>query len=149
MAKFTAGPGAVSGIDFDNFDLLDLGTGNPTDATSTHYKLEVAAKDYNEFFGTGFKYDPSSDLIGGTLNEIVAVDGDQLYDVSGFSMAVTTAQKFLSKNDADGFLAAIFAGADSITGSGVADNLLGFNGNDTIDGLAAATRSTAASATIR
>src|SRR5882672_1158000 len=135
MAKFAAGPGAVSGIDFTKFDIQDVGTGNPTVSTDKDYKLEVGLTDFNEFIGTGFKYDLGLDLIGGTLNEIVAVDINQIYDVSGFSMAVTTAEKFLAKNDADGFLAAVFTGADAITGSAVADTLLGFNGNDTIDGL--------------
>jgi Ca2+-binding RTX toxin-like protein len=131
MAKFTAG---LSGIDFTKFDIQDLGTGNATVQTDKDYKLEVDTTDFNEFFGTGFKY-AGLDLIGGTLNEIVAVDVTPVYDVSGFSMAVTTAEKFLAKNDPDGFLAALFVGADSIAGSTVADTLLGFNGNDTIDGL--------------
>ena len=115
MAKFTAGPGAVSGIDFTTFDIADLAEGDPTDATSTHYKLEVDPTDYNEFFGTGFTYNTDSELIGGTLNEIVAVEGTEVYRVSGLSMSVATASKFVDKGDSQAFLAAIFAGADSIT----------------------------------
>src|SRR4030095_475716 len=127
MAKFTAGPGAVSGIDFTNFDIEDLGTGNPTDATSTHYKLEAVAGDSNEFFGTGLQYDAGPHPIGGMLPRIVSNEGGELYDVSGFSMAVTAANKFIANKDADGFLAALFAGADTLTGSAGARHLLGLH----------------------
>ena len=78
MAKFTA----AAGVDFTKFDVADLGTGNPAVHTDKDYKLEVAANDFNEFFGTGFKYDPGFDLIGGTLNEISSTEVSELYDVA-------------------------------------------------------------------
>jgi len=142
MAKFTAGPGAdADGIDFLQFDIVDLGDGEPTITDKNRYRLEVATDDYNEFLGTGFTYNGDKDLIGGTLNTIFVVDpadgnpdGAEVWRISNFSMPVATAATFLDAEDGQGFLAAAFKGNDTITGSAAADQLLGYKGNDTIDG---------------
>jgi Ca2+-binding RTX toxin-like protein len=143
MAKFAAGPGAVDGIDFTTFDIVDLGdVGEPTIADPTRYRLAAAPDNYNEFLGTGFTYNLDKDLIGGTVNAIFIVDpaagdpdGEEVWRISNFSMSVAAANGFLADKDSQGFLAAVFTNADAMTGSASDDHLLGFNGNDTIDGL--------------
>jgi Ca2+-binding RTX toxin-like protein len=141
MAKFTAGPGAVGGIDFLDFSIKDLGdVGEPTVFTATTYKLEdLVNGSFNEFHGTDFTYNSDKDLIGGTLNEFFENDpdaGGEILRASDFSMAVTTANKFLAANNSQGFLAAVFAGDDTMTGSPLDDQILGYKGNDTTDGAA-------------
>jgi Ca2+-binding RTX toxin-like protein len=137
MAKFTAGQNV--GVDFLDFSIKDLGdVGEPTVTTPTTYRLEdMVNGSFNEFHGTGFTYNNDKDLIGGTLNEFFESDPatvGEILRVSDFSMAVTTALKFLDADASQEFLAAIFAGNDTMTGSPFDDQLLGYKGNDTIDG---------------
>src|SRR5882724_2118236 len=139
MATFTAGSSAV---DFNAIDITQLGVGTVTTATPTHLILVDPAdpnpqnpSTYTEFFGTGFTYSVDG-LVGGTLNHIRVFDsGNELFDVAGFSMPAATARNFVNSGNSQGFLAALFAGSDSISGSPLDDNLSGFNGNDTIAGL--------------
>jgi Ca2+-binding RTX toxin-like protein len=137
MAKFTAGQNA--GVDFTEFSIKDLGdVGEPTVFTPTTYQLkDLVSGSFNEFHGKGFKYNSENDLIGGTLNEFFESDPatvGEILRVSEFSMAVTTALKFLDADDSQGFLAAVFAGNDTMTGSPLDDQIFGYKGNDTIDG---------------
>ena len=46
MANFSAGPGAVSGIDFTNFDLSDFIDGTVQNATPTVIRVGFSANDY-------------------------------------------------------------------------------------------------------
>src|SRR5215813_2777599 len=134
MATFTAGSSAV---DFNAIDITQLGTatGSAMDTTSTHLSFNNLAGTTTEFFGTGFTYNASG-LAGGTLNHIRVSAGINLvFDVAGFSMAVATARTFFNSGHSQDFLAALFAGNDSLSGSPLGDHLSGFNGNDTIDGL--------------
>ena len=128
MAKFTtSGP-----IDFLNFDVADLGTGTLANQTTTAFERLDGANDFEDFFGTGFKFS-ATDLTAGTITHITSTEAGATWDLSAFSM--TAAAFNAAKGNAQTFLAAVFAGNDSITGSAAADTLLGFNGNDTIAGL--------------
>src|SRR5215813_5393836 len=134
MATFTAGSSAV---DFNAIDITQLGTatGSAMDTTSTHLSFNNLAGTTTEFFGTGFTYSAGG-LVGGTLKHIRVSAGINLvFDVAGFSMPVATARTFFNSHNSQGFLAALLAGNDSLSGSPLGDNLAGFAGNDTIDGL--------------
>ena len=120
-----------NGIDLSTFDLATITSGLPTVMTTSDYKLPNA-----EFKGPGdFTYTGNS-LTGGTISEfIVTTGGAERYHVTGLFLPVTDVDDFLATNDSQGFLGAIFSGADTMLGSDtVADHLIGFAGNDTLEG---------------
>jgi hypothetical protein len=148
MANFTAGPGAVSGIDFTNFDLSDFTDGTVQNATPTVIRVGFGVNDYSELTGK-FSYNAGGQLTGGTINTIVGFENNAVYTVTGLSLSVAAALPLLLNGNATAVLQAVFTGNDSLVGSAVADNLIGFNGNEPSTASAATTRSMAASATIR
>jgi Ca2+-binding RTX toxin-like protein len=144
MAKFTSGPGAVDGIDFATFDIedtIDQDAGSSfvgTTNAATALTFTSAPGTFSTFRGK-FAITANGplvdDVISGTINEIEQFDNNLSTSLlSGLSMSVAQFETFLNAKNSQGFLAAVFAGADTITGSDKADNMHGFAGNDTIDG---------------
>ena len=136
MAKFTGGttePIDFSHLDFD-IQLQDLAGGTVENATKTQFQRTDTPVDFYEFFGTGFAF-AGDILTAGTINHITATQtGDQIWDVSGFSISAAAFNTFVAKHDDQGFLGAVFVGNDSLSGSTLADNLLAYKGNDSVDG---------------
>jgi Ca2+-binding RTX toxin-like protein len=144
MAKFTAGPGAADGIDFTQFDIVDA----VNDDAGSSFKGPPNAATEITFFGTLDSFDTFrgkfvitangtevDDVISGTINQFEQFDDNKSSSlVTGFSMSVAQFEGFFDKADSQGFLAAVFSGADTITGLDKTDNMQGFKGNDTIDG---------------
>src|SRR5262245_6558258 len=121
MVKFT---GTTEQIDFTNFndDLLDLGDGTIVDATKTSFtRQDTPGLDFVDFGGVNFAYNGNS-LTAGTINSItVTQGGDEVWGLTGLTMAAATFNNFVAKGDGNAFLAAVFAGNDVITGSTLAD----------------------------
>ena len=144
MAKFTAGPGAVGGIDLATFDIEDIvnedagATFTGPNNAATELTFSSTASSFHTFRGKFVVTGTSpnlTDVTSGTINEIEQVDNNsQSSLLAGLSMSVAQFETFLNAKNSQGFLAAAFAGADIITGSDKADNMHGFAGNDTIDG---------------
>ena len=131
MAKFTT----TEQIDFANFDLADLADpATPATETPTLFVREDNGLiDHEDFIGKGFSYKAGLPA-GGTINEITSTDSNGVWDLSTFSMSVASFNTFLTKGDDQAFLSTVFAGNDSIGGSGFADNLLAYKGNDSVEG---------------
>lgn len=92
---------------------------------------------YTDFIGTGLTYDSDGNMIGGTLTDVVSVNGGVTeVTVSGFSIGGAEFDALVRSNDIDGLWDTILAGNDRIIGGGLDDQLLGNRGNDRIFGRA-------------
>jgi Ca2+-binding RTX toxin-like protein len=129
MATLFAGNNG--GIDLSTFDLAAITSGTPTTMSTTDYRIPNVA----EYRGFDFTYTGNS-LTGGTITDITVFNGAlNRYEITNIILPVADVDKFLSNgNDSQGFLAEVFAGTDKMTGSNVADHLLGFDGGDTMLG---------------
>jgi Ca2+-binding RTX toxin-like protein len=89
------------------------------------------------FYGEKLTYDKNGMLTGGKITGYEAVYGGSVFYLGGFSVAATALEKAMdSVSTADDMklLAAMFKGADTLTGSSYADRINGFAGKDLIDG---------------
>jgi Ca2+-binding RTX toxin-like protein len=137
MATYDASK-AASGFDFTTFDL----TGEVTPApNSTTYRLTDKTdpdKDtFTQFEGVLFE-DDGTDLTAGTITKITAFkNGGQLYQITGLALEVNDkVANLLANDDAQGFLAEVFSGADVLNGSAFNDHLIGYAGMDKMFGNA-------------
>jgi serralysin len=129
MATFVAG---VTGVDFDLLDLGPLATGAPSGATGTSVELRTGGV-VTQIFGTGFQFAPSGPPTAGTISRIVvATDAGLAYDISGLAVSAATFRGWVAAGDNASVKAGLFAGTDSLTGSGLDDRLRGFAGADTL-----------------
>jgi Ca2+-binding RTX toxin-like protein len=104
---------------------------NPSSTrTSTLFVTSPYAGDFVSFVGTGFTYDASDHLIGGTITSMSETDaGVSVFDLTGLNIPVATT----TTNDA--FRLAAFSGADTMTGNADPQILYGFQDNDSLSGL--------------
>ena len=87
----------------------------------------------------GFTYNPSGVLLGGTITSIYVSDGSggEPWGITGFAMPVATLKAYVAAGNTNGFLAAVFAGNDSLNSHNFFafnDDLNGYGGHDTING---------------
>ena len=125
--------GTVQGVDLANFDLITLASGAATTQTDSIYRL-TEQDTYNEFLGANFTY-TGDELTGGTISTFIVFDDNkETFRITGLALDVTKIDEFLSSDDAQGFLAEVFAGNDAQTGTGLNDHLIGYAGDDTLLG---------------
>ena len=87
-----------------------------------------------EFLGLGFTYSGGS-LVGGTVQSITThTSGSVSFQITGMSMSVATFNAYKSAADSQGFLAAVFSGNDTMSGSDQVDHLNGYAGVDHLEG---------------
>src|SRR5262245_57101816 len=129
MATFSA-VNATGPIRLDTFSVASLLAGSTSTNNATTFTRSVNPDNATTFTGTGFTY--SGGLFnGGTINSISSVAGGQTqFTIAGLTLPVTQFRSFASAGNSQGFLAAIFAGDDTLTGSAFADHLRGYAGND-------------------
>lgn len=144
MATFLVNLTRTSGIDLDNFYLLTAG-GSQTSSTIPNQFSTTGANTHGFLIGyaTGLINIPPNFLFG-TVSGIYlqAMDaganpGSAELVFSGLSVEATVALDFMttsSQIDSLNFLNTIYAGADTMTGSGYDDTLQGFGGGDTLNG---------------
>jgi len=136
MATFTTHPDQSARFDEWEIGALDgdfLYLSTPTIHRVGPFMLDIGTD--IEFGGVGFTYSGGA-LTGGTINSITShTAGAVDFQISGLSMSVATFNAYQDADDTEGFLTAIFAGADTITGSNENDRMFGHAGNDTISGL--------------
>jgi Ca2+-binding RTX toxin-like protein len=127
--------GTVEGVDLANFDLITLASGAATTDPSTYRLTDKSDPDtYIEFQGGGFTYS-GDELTGGTISTFIVVDDDkETFRITALALDGAAVAEFLSKDDAQGFLAAAFNGSDVQTGTGFNDHLIGYAGNDKLLG---------------
>jgi len=123
---------------FYQFDIEDLGGDFLYSTTATSRRSGPTQNDMGTdvtFTGSGFTYSGGG-FTGGTITDIAAhTKGEVDFEISGMSMSAVTFETYQAAEDTTGFLTAVFAGADTITGSNHDDYLMGFAGSDTLTGL--------------
>jgi Ca2+-binding RTX toxin-like protein len=136
MASFTTSPNRA--VDFYNFDIDDLISNTLFVANATTWRTGPSALDpgtHVDFQGVGFTYSGGG-LTGGTINSITSsVAGDFDFQIAGLSLSAATFNAYRSAHDSAGFLAFVFSGNDTITGSNLDDHLIGYEGSDSLVGL--------------
>jgi Ca2+-binding RTX toxin-like protein len=123
-------------------DALDIGgwlTGSPGYASPTSLFVYGSGGSYRQFGGTGFIFGPSGIFTGGTVTSIYVSDGSggEPWGIVGMSMTVAALKGYVSTGNAAGFLAAAFAGNDTLQGHSYFafdDYLNGYGGHDKIYG---------------
>ena len=145
---FTAGAsGQINFNDAEIHDFVDDTGGvefGPTAAAATFisFRSAVLPTDSRYTFRGNFVVDATglvfNDVISGTINEIEAVDdGNTIFTLTGLAMSIPAFKTFLAADNTQGFLAAVFAGNDTLLGSDkqdLSDAMAGFAGNDSIVG---------------
>ena len=137
MSTLVAGARPASLITlFSFFGLQSLTAGTVTAATATLYRVTIGTV-VVEFSGN-FAYGPDGHLSGGSITGWRYVDSDPIFSnqfsVSGVNLSVATFLTLLDTNDTAGFFAAMFGGNDTMTGSALADFLVGDTGDDKLNG---------------
>jgi Ca2+-binding RTX toxin-like protein len=135
VANFTTSPN--SGVDFSNFDIDDLIGNFLFVANATTWRTGPSGLDpstHVEFLGVGFTYSGGA-LTGGTINTITStLIGGFDFQIANLSLSAASFNAYRLAGDSQGFLAAIFNGDDTITGSNQDDHLLGYTGDDKLSG---------------
>ena len=130
MANFVAS----SAIDMTSIQIGAFALGTVTTNTATVYRV-TNGSDFDELSGSGFTYDLSDRLTGGTIAGWTHnVGGATVFVMSALGLSGGNFAAYVSGNNTAGFFAEAFGGNDSLTGSTGSDNLLGFAGLDTLNG---------------
>ena len=134
MTVVTAGP---AGVDMSGLDLSVILGGTAVTETPTTYTVDLGQGDEFTASGSGFTYDNSGYLTGGTVTGLSdAYLGSNSFQISGFSEPATTLVSWAQNGQGALALQTIFAGNDSISGGGAADTLDGGAGDNTVLGAA-------------
>ena len=135
MAIFVAG---AIGVDFDLLDLGPLVAGTVTGMTGTSQEI-IANGVITQIFGSGFQFIGGGPPSAGTINRfVVATDAGVVYDITGLALSAAAFRGWVGAGDSASAKIEIFAGSDSIMGSGLDDRLRGFAGSDTLNAGAGA-----------
>ncbi|MGH6910992.1 MAG: calcium-binding protein, partial [Phenylobacterium sp.] len=135
MATATVDVGFPVGTNMDLFDIGLLATGSMSQRTATGYHVDLG-DEVLAFTGTGFTFNPAGDAVtGGTVTGLQdQYQGAVNFSISGFSIAATTFASWGAAHDNATAKAAIFAGADVVTGGNFDDLLRSYGGADTLSG---------------
>src|SRR3989344_6695867 len=129
MALLIAGAACIS---VDTLKIDDLLEGVPTVTGGTAFTLQDG--DWLEEFQGQFTY-AGGELSGGTVTGWKeSFKGQVVFEVSGFSVPVSTFVGWVETNDNEAARSSILGGADTITGSAAADAMRGYAGDDIIRG---------------
>src|SRR5436309_2692635 len=124
--------GAFS-LDMDKLDIGVLLDGTVTVETSTVFTVDINGED-TSFLGAGFTYNALGNPTGGTVTQLHDIYlGQQVYDISGFAIPATQFLNWAATGDTASAKQAIFAGADTFTGSAGDDVLRSLSGNDSVN----------------
>lgn len=137
MATLYAGTEAA--VRFDTASISGLLDGPVYDSSPTHMSVGNSGDGYRIFGGTGFTYSASGLFNGGTVTSLYVSNGTggEPLGIVGMSMPVATLRSYVFTSNTAGFLAAVFAGNDTLNGHSYYafdDYLRGYNGHDAING---------------
>jgi serralysin len=125
--------GAFS-LDMDQLDIGILLQGTVTVETSTVFTVDIDGED-TSFLGSGFTYNGLGNPTGGTVNHLHDMYlGQQVYDITGFSVPATQFLTWAATGDTAAAKQAIFGGVDTVTGSAGDDVLRSLSGDDSVGG---------------
>jgi hypothetical protein len=134
MAQASVTAAANGGVNMETIDLSELWDGEILVRTSTLIKVEYWEYQPVEFRGN-FTYDGAGNLTGGVLTSIASYNGDALaWEIKDFSVSAVQFADWIRTDNTPAALAAIFGGNDVLTGSNYNDHLIGYAGDDYIDG---------------
>jgi Ca2+-binding RTX toxin-like protein len=101
--------------------------------TPTVYELHYDIGEYDQFLGSGFKYNAQGVPAGGTIQEWnYFIDDLPGMEVTDLNMVVTTYMSYFNSNNWMGLLTKGFAGNDTVSGTAGGDTLLSFGGHDQV-----------------
>src|SRR5262245_14972813 len=143
MATLNAGSGGA--VRFDTLHIAGWLTGTTIARPTVFF---VNGGGYRQFEGIGFTYGSDGIFNGGTIKSIYVSPpgGTTPHHFADLSMPVATFNAYVSTDNTAGFLAAVFAGNDTLQGNngfafnddldgyGGKDKLYGGLGNDTLQG---------------
>jgi Ca2+-binding RTX toxin-like protein len=139
MAIATVAVGFPVGTNMDLFDVGLLATGTISAQTSTSYQVQVGGVDERLMFsGAGFTYTNGA-ITGGTVTGLEdQYMGAPNFTISSFAIAASSFVAWAGAQDNAAAKAAIFSGADVVTGGPLDDLLRSYGGADTLSGGAGA-----------
>jgi Ca2+-binding RTX toxin-like protein len=117
----------------DQFDLGLLSYGSVTSKSSTSFT--VAVGDDVTFTGTNLTYGANGLPTGGVITAIQdSYQGATVFTMQGLNVAASDLSTWIATGANATAKAAMFAGSDTMTGGGQADQLRAYGGNDSIAG---------------
>ena len=131
--------GTESAVRMDTLNIGTWLTGSVGSSTPSAMFVNGPGGSYRQFSGLGFAYGATGIFAAGTVTSIYISDGSggEPWGVTGFAMPVATLKAYVAAGNTNGFLAAVFAGNDSLNGHNFFafnDDLNGYGGHDTING---------------
>ena len=130
MATLTAG---AFGTDIDQLDINSLLLGFASGQSSTGFTLNTNGQ-VDTFVGSGFQFGGNGFPTAGVITQITETfSGQMVFDLSGLSVTTPTLLAWAANAGNEVARSTMLSGGDLITGSGLADRLRGYAGNDTIN----------------
>lgn len=128
------------GLDMRAISFESLLNGSDYVSNSSLYRIYYGSSYYEEFRGTGFRYNGSGEPIGGTITTYsVSLDGKRVLTLEGVKIAATAIYKAalsISLADDNKIIATALGGNDTVKGGGKADYITSFGGADKLYGNA-------------
>jgi Ca2+-binding RTX toxin-like protein len=127
--------GTAVPIRFDTLQVNKLYDYDFSTVSSTTAKYYDDSTNYTLFQGSGFTFDAAHVPTGGTVSSVrYVINGSTALLITGLSISATTVHTYASQNNTQGLLGLVLSGADTLTGTPLADVLRGYAGNDTLKG---------------
>ncbi|TCU31411.1 calcium-binding protein [Rhizobium azibense] len=127
--------GTTVPIRFDTLQVKKLFDYDFATVSSTTAKYYDNSTHYTLFQGSGFTFNADDVPTGGTITSVrYVINGSTALQIAGLSISATTFHSLASQNNAQGLLGLVLNGADTLTGTSLADVLRGYAGNDTLKG---------------
>ena len=128
------------GLDMRAISFEGLLNGSDYVSNSSLYRIYYGSSYYEEFRGTGFRYNGSGEPIGGTVDTyFVSFEGKRVLTLEGVKIAATAIYKAalsISLADDNKIIATALGGNDTVKGGGKADYITSFGGADKLYGNA-------------
>ena len=131
MPTFTGG---AFGNDFDQLDIVSLGLGSISNASSVSFADSLNGQ-VDNFYGVGFTYGANGFPTAGTVTEVHEIySGSPVFDLTGLNLPITMILGWAATGADETARVTAFAGSDLINGSNIGSRLRGYDGDDTING---------------
>jgi Ca2+-binding RTX toxin-like protein len=132
--SIVTGLGAGHPLSFD-WELVGLQGASVSSSSSTTVVLQSTAGETITLTGTFSGFSHGRPTAGTITGFTVGDTGQPLYlSITDMNVAVSAFWGFVNADNGAGLVALILAGNDTVTGSGLDDQLMGQGGNDTLDG---------------
>lgn len=127
--------GTTFPIKFNTLEVSGLYDYDFSTVSSTSAKYFDNTSNFTLFQGSGFTFNSAHVPTGGTVTSVrYVINNSTALLITGLSIAATTVHNLASQNNTQGLLGLALKGADTLTGTPLADVLSGFAGNDTLKG---------------